>query len=95
MLVKNTTHMFYFKVVGNDLAQDRILDGDIVLVDEDYVIHPNDIFLVIMQACSAPVLRKVIEVDRDYILSAADNIQPRFLSEARIVGKVVEVRIPQ
>lgn len=90
------TSMYYYKVVGDDMSGDRILDGDIVLIDQQNGAHPNDIVLLMLLPQCCLLLRRVRREGTTCILTPSNpevKSEYRALADVIIMGRVIEVKI--
>lgn len=90
------TSMYYYKVVGDDMSGDRILDGDIVLIDQQNGEGPNDILLLMVLPQRSLLLRRVEREGTECVLIPSNNMVEKEhigFKDFWIMGKVVEVRI--
>jgi repressor LexA len=85
---------FFLRVNGDSMIESRIQDGDLVLVREQNTVANGEIAVVMVNAEEA-CLKRVYRAGGQLILKADNPKYPPLLAaphEARIIGKVVEVR---
>lgn len=88
---------FALRVSGDSMSGDRIHDGDIVIVRRQNYIDPNDIAVISIDGEEA-TLKRVRFVDGKAVLVPSNPAYEPIIvsaSRVRILGKVVEIRIPK
>lgn len=88
---------FALRVSGDSMSGDRIQDGDIVIVRRQDYIDPGDIAVVSIDGEEATI-KRVRFVDGKAILVPSNPAYEPIIVDAslvRILGKVVEIRIPK
>ena len=94
-LVSNPSRYFYLRVIGDSMKDDRILEGDEILVRAQNDIVSGRIGVVLIG--DEATVKRVYHTPEGLLLKPANqDYQPRLLGpsdEVRILGEVLEVRI--
>lgn len=90
-LLSGKRRAFALKVRGNSMIEDGILDGDIVIIEQQNTADNGDIVVAILENGFATLKRFFREATRVRLEPANSSMSPIFAQNVRIQGKVVGV----
>ena len=82
---------FVLQVKGESMIEDGILDGDYVVIEEQNEAKNGDIVVALLENGLATLKRYYKETTRIKLAPANSNMQPFYVTDVRIQGKVVGV----
>lgn len=94
-IVNNQSRYFYLRVVGDSMKDDRILEGDEILVRAQSDIENGRIGVVLIG--DEATVKRIYATPEGYLLKPANqdyqNQLIAYNDDVRVLGEVVEVRI--
>ncbi len=88
---KYANPLFALKVRGESMINAAILDGDVVVVEQQSVVENGDIAVVLVENESATVKRFYKENGHFRLQPENDSMEPIIVDECSVLGKVVAV----
>jgi len=82
---------FVLQVKGESMIEDGILDGDFVVVEQQEIANNGDIVVALLENGLATLKRYFREATRIKLAPANSKMQPIYVNNVRIQGKVVGV----
>lgn len=90
-LVSDHKRTYVLQVKGDSMIEDGILDGDYVIIEEQYNASDGDIVVALLDSGLATLKRFFREPDRVRLEPANASMEPIYTTNVRIQGKCVGV----
>lgn len=90
-LVSDKKRTYVLQVKGDSMIEDGILDGDYVIIEEQYNAEDGDIVVAMLDSGLATLKRFFREKDRIRLEPANASMEPIYSTNVRIQGKCVGV----
>ena len=88
-MVSPTKTAYVLQAKGTSMIEDGILDGDYLVVEKTEMANNGDIVVAFLDGGTATVKRFYREEDRVMLKPANSDMQPFYVTNVRIQGKVV------
>ena len=88
-MVSPTKTAYVLQARGASMIEDGILDGDYLIIEKTEDAHNGDIVVAFLDGGTATVKRFYKEEDRVMLKPANSNMEPLYVTNVRIQGKVV------
>lgn len=88
-MVSGNKRTYVLQVRGESMIEDGIMDGDNVIVEQTEMAHDGDVVVALLDNGMATLKRFYKEATRIRLQPANSTMQPIFVKNVRIQGKVV------
>ena len=82
---------YALKVKGDSMIEDHILDGDVVVIDPTTQIHDGNVVVALVENETATLKRIYREKERVRLQPANQAMDPIFVTDIQVQGKVIAV----